>query len=215
MNIRNVSKSFASRIILRNINATFLPGEIIAIVGSNGCGKTTFLKLLCGLILPDSGTISINGLDIIKERLTVMSSLGIVLDGTRSLYWKLSAWQNFVYFAGLKGVFGEKVKYEGEKLLKLFGLWTTKNQKVESFSLGMKQKLSICCALTHNPDIILFDEPTTGLDQNSQGILLDLIKAKSSASKTILIATHDLELVQNICSRKIAISNSIATDVNL
>lgn len=205
--VHNISKTFSAHLILHNINTSLFPGEITGISGPNGSGKTTFIKLISGLISPDSGNISIHGLDIATERLVVMKHLGVLLDGTRNLYWRLSAWQNFVYFAGLKGVFGEILRKEGEFLLKYFGLWDVRNQKVESFSLGMKQKLSICCTLSHNPKVILLDEPTIGLDCESQLLLVELLKIKALELKTILVLSHDMEMIKTLCDRKIIIDN--------
>lgn len=205
--IKNISKTFSARLVLNNINTYFFSGQITGISGENGSGKTTFIKLISGLILPDVGNVYIHGLDVAIDRLEVMSHLGVLLDGTRNLYWRLSAWQNFVYFSGLKGIFGDVLRKEGKQLLKYFGLWDVRNQKVESFSLGMKQKLSICCTLSHNPDVILLDEPTIGLDHESQQLLLELIKIKASESKTILMLSHDLEMLNTVCHRKITINN--------
>lgn len=205
--IKNVSKAFASRSILKEINVSFSSGQVVGILGANGSGKTTLIKLMCGLVYPDEGSILINGLDIASNRFKIMSDLGVLLDGSRGLYWRLSAWQNFVYFSGLKGKFGKSVKEQGKYLFTYFGLSDKRDQKVESFSLGMKQKLSICCALSHGPNVILLDEPTIGLDCEAQELLMRLIKSKAVELKTILIASHDVEMLNNICDQKFTICN--------
>ncbi len=205
--VHNISKTFSTHLILHNINMSLFPGEILGVSGANGSGKTTFIKLICGLISPDNGNICIHGHDVTRERIKAMKHLGVLLDGTRNLYWRLSAWQNFVYFAGLKGIFGDIMRIEGEFLLKYFGLWDVRHQKIESFSLGMKQKLSLCCTLSHNPNIILLDEPTIGLDFESQQLLVDLLKIKALEQKTILILSHELEMLKTLCHRRIVIND--------
>ncbi len=200
-----MSKSFASQLILKDVSVSFLPGQVVGVLGANGSGKTTFIKLICGLVSPDKGSIVINGLNIVSNRRIIMASLGVLLDGSRHLYWRLSAWQNFTYFSGLKGLFGDSVQQRGKTLLSLFGLWDQRNQKVESFSLGMRQKLSMCCALAHDPHIILLDEPTSGLDSDSQHLLATLLQARALEKKTILVASHDVHLLNQICDRQVVI----------
>jgi len=187
INVKNISKSFSNKNILENVNVSFYEKEIIGIIGLNGAGKTTFLKMLCGIIYPDNGSILINGLNIQLQRTDVMKNLGALLNGSRNLYWRLSAWKNFVYFSGLKGVFGNILLERGKNIFKIFNLWEVKDQKVETLSNGMKQKLSIACILAHNPNVILLDEPMLGLDASSQESLENfLINACQKENKTIV-----------------------------
>lgn len=207
--IIDLSKAFSSKSLLKNVSISFFPGEVVGILGANGSGKTTFIKMLCGLISPDTGTISINGLDSVQDRAMIMQCMGVLLEGSRSLYWRLSAWENYKYFAGLKGIFGETVRIQGESHLKLFDLWHTRNQAVESFSLGMKQKLSICCSLSHNPEIIILDEPSTGLDYPSRTCLKDLIRKFSAEHKIVIVTSHEQTLIQEVCTRQLTIANGM------
>ena len=208
INVKNVSKTFSNKNILENINISFSEKEIIGVIGLNGAGKTTFLKMLCGIIYPDNGSILINGLNIQLQRTDVMENLGALLNGSRNLYWRLSAWQNFVYFSGINGVFGNLLLERGQNIFKTFNLWEVKDQKVEILSNGMKQKLSIACILAHNPNVILLDEPMLGLDASSQEILEDyLINACQNENKTIIIASHDQKTINKICTRIITIKN--------
>ncbi len=203
--ITNVSKTFNSKLIFQNINVSFHQAQIIGILGANGSGKTTFIKILCGLIHPDSGSISINNLDVTCNRSKIMRHIGVLLDGSRCLFWRLSAWHNFVYFCGLKGIFGKTIHKIGVEAFNFFDLWEFRHQKVETFSCGMKQKLSIICALAHNPNVIFLDEPTTGFDHKSRCSFEILIKKLSSENKTIIIASHDKEIIGNVCNRFITI----------
>lgn len=205
--ILGVSKAFSLNSILKNVNISFFSGEVIGISGANGSGKTTFIKMLCGLISPDCGTITINGFDITFDRVKVMQSMGVLLDGPRSLYWRLSAWENYKYFSGLKGIFGDTANIQGQKLLQLFDLWELRHEAVESYSLGMKQKLSICCALSHNPKTIILDEPTTALDYTSKTRLKELIMKFSKENKTVIVTSHELEILKEVCDRQVTIAN--------
>ncbi|MDR3549942.1 MAG: ABC transporter ATP-binding protein [Candidatus Babeliales bacterium] len=208
INVKNVSKAFSKKNVLENVNISFSQKEAIGIIGLNGAGKTTFLKMLCGIIYPDNGSISINGLSVQSQRTDVMKNLGALLNGSRNLYWRLSAWQNFVYFSGLKGVFGDQLLERGKKLFETFDLWEVKDQKVETLSNGMRQKLSIACILSHNPNVILLDEPMLGLDASSQEKLEDfLINACQEENKTIVIASHDQKTISKICTRIITVQN--------
>lgn len=205
----DISKKLGNKSLFYNVNLSFKAGEIIGLSGKNGVGKTTFIKLLCGLIYPDSGEIFINGLNAKSNRTQWMEDVGTLLESSRSLYWRLSALQNFIYFAGLKRVFGIDSKVQAEKLLKLFDLWEVKNEKVETFSFGMKQRLALACSVSHSPSIILLDEPTSGLDDNSAIILENYIRLLSKENKTIIFASHDSEMMARLSSRRIKIENGI------
>lgn len=212
--INNLAKSYANQCILRPTNISFNSGEIIGIIGENGVGKTTFIKLLCGLISPDSGRIFINGLDNQKNRAKCMQSIGVLLEGSRSVYWRLSALQNFIYFSGLKGIFGCKAFERAELLFKLLDLLDIKDKKVETFSYGMKQRLAFACSISHNPSIILLDEPTTGLDMRSNLILEAFIEQLAHENKTIIIASHDHDLVNRLSHKTLRIKDGIFNNVS-
>lgn len=205
----NVSKNFGNHSLFCKVNFSFQAGEIIGLSGKNGTGKTTFIKLLCGLIYPDSGRIFINGIDGRKNRTKWMEDIGTLLEGSRSLYWRLSALQNFIYFSGLKRVFGNEAIIRAEEIFQLFDLWNVRNEKVETFSFGMKQRLALACSVSHSPSIVLLDEPTSGLDAISSQILENYIDTLAKKKKTILLASHDKELVVRISTRRLTIENGV------
>jgi len=209
----NLTKNFGNRSLFGSVNFSFRAGEIIGISGKNGVGKTTFIKLLCGLIYSDSGQILINGIDARKNRTKWMEDVGTLLEGSRSLYWRLSALQNFIYFAGLKKIFGNEAKVRAEKLLQLFGLWDVRNEKVETFSFGMKQRLALACSVAHAPSIVLLDEPTSGLDTMSSQILENYIDVLSKENKTVLLASHDHEMIARISTSRLTIENGVINRV--
>lgn len=205
----NISKDFGNHSLFCKVNFSFHAGEIIGLSGKNGTGKTTFIKLLCGLIYPNSGQIFINGIDARKNRTKWMEDVGTLLEGSRSLYWRLSALQNFIYFAGLKKVFGKEAMHRAEKILQFFGLWDVKNEKVEIFSFGMKQRLALACSVAHSPSIVLLDEPTSGLDIISSQILENYIGILAKENKTVLLASHDHEMVARISTSKLTIEHGV------
>lgn len=206
----NLSKKFGNIPIFHSTTLSFKSGDIVSLTGINGSGKTTFIKVLCGLISPDTGTIFINGSPGDKNRKKWMLDMGVLLDGARSLYWRLTALQNLIYFSGLKGVFGRDSMVNAEKSLKFFKLWDVRDSKVETFSYGMKQRLALACSIPHDPSIIIMDEPTSGLDYVSIKILEDFIHLLSKENKTIILATHDTQIINNLsCTLKLNIRNGI------
>lgn len=205
--INNVSKCFSNCYIFQKINFSFYSGKIIGLQGDNGAGKTTFIKLICGLISPDEGEIFVNGVNIKKQRTKSMQNIGVFLEGSRSTYWKLSAWQNLLYFSGLKGTFGKLAINRAKNLLQIFDLWDIRNSKVELLSFGMKQRLALACSLSHNPSIILLDEPTSGLDNHSSAIFESFIKQLANENKLVIIASHDHDMIERICHSTLIIKN--------
>lgn len=177
-------------------------GQLFGFLGPNGAGKTTTIKMICGLIAPTSGTILINGYDLNKDRFNAMRNIGAVLEGARNIYWQLSAWNNLLYFARLKGASGPAVEKRAEELLRALKLWERKDDMVGSFSRGMQQKVAIGCALIADPPILLLDEPTLGLDIQSCQTVKELIKQLAHEyKKTVIITTHQLDVAQELCDR--------------
>jgi sodium transport system ATP-binding protein len=117
----------------------------------------------------------------------------------------LTGLQNYIYFSGLKGVFGFQAEVQAEKLLRQFDLWKLRNKKVETYSFGMKQRLAIACSMSHNPSILLFDEPSSGLDTESIEILQEYICRLSQDNKTIVLSSHDEKFISRSCTRKLIV----------
>lgn len=205
--IENLRKTLGNKLLFDQFNETFFPGEIIGFVGKNGSGKTTLIKLLCGILDPESGSVFFNQWNIRKERNLIMKNVGVLFDGTRHLHWRLTSWQNFLYFAGLKGCFGNINENYGLSLFSFFDIEEYLNEKVEKLSLGTKRKVSLCCALSNNPSVLFLDEPTNGLDVNSKERLGTFLQTYSSQKKLALVASHDKEWLSNICSRMISLGN--------
>ncbi len=177
-------------------------GQVLGLLGPNGAGKTTTIKMICGLILPSAGTIRLNGYDVARQRPAAVRQIGAVLEGSRNVYWPLSAWQNLMYFGRLKGLRGAEVRPRAERLLTGLGLWERRRETVGSYSRGMQQKVAIAAALITDPPVILLDEPTIGLDVEAARTVKDWITHLAhDEGKTVVLTTHQLGIAQELSDR--------------
>ncbi len=183
--IVNLEKRFNNFLALNKISLKIYKGECFGLVGPNGAGKTTLLRILCGALKPTKGDIMINGYDIKKNEIKVKSMIGY-LPEEPNLYERLTARSFLSFFAELYGIENKEDKIK--KLLKFFGLYERANDKISTFSKGMRQRLAIARALIHNPKILLLDEPTMGLDPSNAMLLRNYIR-KLRGKKTILLST--------------------------
>lgn len=225
VNVLNITKKFGKRpkflfwksskktdaeevIAVNNLSFSVNRGEVFGILGPNGAGKTTLLKCLSTLILPDSGTASILGYDLLKAPEQIRKYIGITFSTDRALYWKLTAYENLRYFSALYNMDKAESKKRINELIDFVGLKNDMHVMVEKFSSGMKQKLSLARALLHNPLIMFLDEPTLGLDPSFSKSIRECIKYNLSREqgKTIILSTHYMEEADFLCDR-VAIMN--------
>ena len=177
-------------------------GQVIGLLGPNGAGKTTTIKMISGLITPTTGTITLGGHDLARQRSRAVRQLGAVLEGSRNVYWPLSAWENLMYFGQLKGLHARQVKPRAERLLTELGLWERRGETVGSYSRGMQQKVAVAAALITDPPVILLDEPTLGLDADAARTVKDWIaRLAREQGKTIALTTHQLDVAQELSDR--------------
>ncbi len=188
---KDVEKAFGRFKALKGLSFKIKSGERVAILGPNGSGKTTTARLMSGQIRPTSGTVRVFGKMRIGE--DVKKRMGIVSHNL-FLYDDLSAYENLKFFARLYGVEEEKVK----ELLREFGLWERRHEMVRNYSRGMKQRLSIARSLLNNPELLILDEPTTGLDVEGRERLFEWIKDFES---TLIFTTHNLSEAEKLCKR--------------
>ncbi|MEM2571389.1 MAG: ABC transporter ATP-binding protein, partial [Thermoproteota archaeon] len=190
-------------IALDDVSLSIKRGELFGLLGPNGAGKTTLVKILSTLILPDAGTALVNGYDVLKEPGKVRASIGVVSSGERSLYWKLTARENLEYFARLYKVPDQVAKRRIRELLNLMGLEDRADELVEKYSSGMRQKLAIARAMLHDPEVLLLDEPTLGLDPSFSKSIRSFIREElnKKQGKTILLTTHYMEEADKMCDR--------------
>ena len=183
-------------------------GQVFGFLGHNGAGKTTAIKMLCGLVRPTSGSVRLNGYDVVRQRGKAMRQIGAVLEGTRNVYWRLSAWDNLMYFGRLKGCGGKETRGRAETLLRDLDLWDRRGDEVRTFSRGMQQKVAIACALVADPPIVVLDEPTLGLDVEASRSVQAWVQALArDRGKTVLLTTHQLSMAQAVCHRVAIMAN--------
>jgi ABC-2 type transport system ATP-binding protein len=172
------------------ISFSIEPGEIFSLLGPNGAGKTTTIKILATLLIPDSGQALVKGFDVARDDLAVRKILTAVLPGERTLFWKLTVKENLFYFGSLYGLTRRYVKGKIDGLLRFFNIEDKRDVLVEKLSTGERQKVVLSRALLPDPEVILLDEPTLGLDPAAAISLRNLIKRIAGRGKTILLTTH-------------------------
>ncbi|MBQ4283019.1 MAG: ABC transporter ATP-binding protein [Lachnospira sp.] len=175
--LKNVTKELKGKSVLSNINMELNAGECVAVVGHNGCGKTMLLRMICGLIKPDSG-----------EVITDDYRYGVIIENP-SFFQNETAMYNLQYLASINKLIGRE---SIENVLKEYNLYHVRNKKVKTFSLGMKQRLALCQAFMENPDVLLLDEPFNAIDDKNLQITYDNIRRSKEAGKIIVIATHGI-----------------------
>jgi len=176
-------------------------GEIFGLLGPNGAGKSTTIRMLCTLLEPTSGTARINGFNVVSQANDVRRSLGTVLAGERSIYWKLSGRENLEYFAALYHIPQAVAKKRVDELIERMELKERANELVEKYSTGMRQRVAIAKALLARPPILLLDEPTLGLDPQAARNLRELIAQLKQEGHTILLTTHYMEEADQLSDR--------------
>lgn len=203
--IKQVSKQFQDKkkyvTALKHVSLQISEGEVMGLLGENGAGKTTLLRSIATLIEPSSGEIEVAGFHTVKQSDEVKKRLGVLFGSETGLYDRLTARENLEYFGSLYGLGKHETKVRIEKLAKMFGMRDFLDRKVGGFSKGMRQKVAIARTILHDPDIVLFDEPTTGLDITSSNIFRQLVHQLKREGKTIIFSSHIVEEVTMLCDR--------------
>jgi heme exporter protein A len=213
IDIKKLTKQADNKLILRGVDLSIHKGETVAILGPNGAGKSTLLKVLAGLIKPTSGTVQINGLDLKKNQLEIKKQLGY-LPHSSLLYDHYSPFENLVFYGNVYGV--KNAEERATQLVKEVGLSFFLNEPVKNFSRGMIQRIAIARAIVHEPEVLLLDEPHTGLDQGAISILNNVILSMKEKGTTTLMVTHDFKQAAEICDRIIIVKNGkIVDDFNI
>lgn len=185
---------------VKDVSLRICAGEVLAFLGPNGAGKTTTIKMIGGLVRPDAGKVSIDGLDPHRQSMA-LKRVGAVLEGNRNLYWRLTPLENIEYFGGLRQVPRQVARQRGEQLLEQFGLSDKRKTPVQKLSRGMQQKLAIAVALVHQPTLLLLDEPTLGLDVEASETVKVLVRDIAAAGCAILLTTHQLDVAEELSDR--------------
>ena len=201
---KNVKKSFGALNVLNNVNLTIKRGDRYTFFGSNGAGKTTLVKILSTIIPADSGELLLFGKKIDRRFKDIKTKIGF-MSHESFLYNELTAWENLNFYANLYSI--EEKEKKIDSLLKEIGLYHRSNDRVGSFSRGMKQRLSLARSILHSPDIIFLDEPYAGLDIKAQNILNDIIKRLHLDGKTFFFIIHNIAEVFDFTNRIGILSN--------
>ena len=203
LSLKNLNKQYENVSAVKNISFEVNKGEIYGFLGPNGAGKTTTIRMIMGIIHPDSGSIKLDGENI---NLNGRKNLGY-LPEDRGLYQKQKLAETINYFGLLKGLELSISKMNTNLWLKRFNLLEQSERKIEELSKGNQQKIQFILALLHNPDLLILDEPFTGLDPLNQLLLKEIIEEKANEGKTIVFSTHQMEQVERLCSNICLINN--------
>ncbi len=205
LRVTKVYKDFSGRPRasgIEEVSFTVERGETLALLGPNGSGKTTIIKLLAGLLIPDCGEITVDGVDMTKDPRKALKRAGVMLGDARSVYWRLTARDNLEYFGVLRGIRGERLR---ERITALAGLLNIKgvlDRRVGELSRGMRQRLLLGIALLPGPDLLILDEPTFGLDVAARHEIRELLREVAFLRQSaIIIATHQMDEAQDLADR--------------
>jgi sodium transport system ATP-binding protein len=206
LEVKGLSKEFKNVKAVQDISFQVSEGEIVGLLGENGAGKTTTLRLLSTMLKPTGGTAVVNGYDVIKDGDNVRRQIGILFGGEVGLYDRLTARENIKYFANLYGISDEDADKTIDELSKDLEMGEYIDRRVGKFSRGMKQKVAIARSIVHSPSVMLFDEPSTGLDVSAARIVQDFILKCKEQNKTILFSSHSMKEVEKLCDRVVIIN---------
>lgn len=203
--IDGLSKSFGSNLVLDNISLNVLSGQIIGYIGPNGAGKSTTIKILTGLLGDYVGSVKIKGQEVSESTTDVKRIIGYIPENA-VVYESLTPLEYLRFLGGLHDIEPNEVTQKAENLLQLFSLYPNRNDRMSSFSKGMRQKVLIISGLIHNPDIIFMDEPLSGLDANAVILVKEILQRLRSSGKTLFYSSHIMDVVEKICDRIILIN---------
>ncbi|MBC1619430.1 ATP-binding cassette domain-containing protein [Listeria welshimeri] len=202
IDVVNVTKKFQDRkkstTAVDHVSFHVGKGRIVGLVGENGAGKTTILRSIATLVSQEEGTISVAGYDTLKQAEEVKNHIGVLFGGETGLYDRLTARENLLYFGGLYGLPKHTLKNRIDDLSQRFGMRKELDRTVGGFSRGMRQKVAIARAVIHDPEVILFDEPTTGLDITSANVFRDFTRQLQKEGKTIIFSSHIMDEVRSL-----------------
>lgn len=198
--LEGLTKKYDNRNVVDHLSIEIKQGEIFGLLGPNGAGKSTTMNMLCSLIKPNSGRIQLFGMDERKDLKKIKPLIGYIPQEL-AIHGNLKAWENVELFTALYHIKGKELKAAIDSALENVGLEDKRNEFAKNFSGGMKRRLNIACAMGHRPKLLIFDEPTVGIDPQSRNFILEKIKEANREGATVIYTSHYMEEVEAICTR--------------
>lgn len=209
INILNVSKTFKTTEALKNVSFEVNDGEIVGLLGENGAGKSTLLRIISTMLSPTSGNVIVNNHSILDDPQNVRKNIGILFGSEVGLYERLTARENLEYFAKLNGMPDSEITERVNHLVEKFSFADYADKQVGTFSKGMKQKVAVARSIVHNPSVMLFDEPDSGLDFKAAKIIFDFMEFCKKEGKSIIFSSHSMENIKNYSDRMVVIHKGV------
>ncbi len=204
--IKNLIKRYGDKLVVDNMSLTVEKGEILGLLGPNGAGKTTLINSIIGITEIQSGEVLIFGKSMKKDSMEIKQRIGVVPQNIAVLN-EFTAIENVTYFARLYGLTGKELKDSVKTALEFTNLWERRNDYPKKYSGGMQRRLNIACSIVHNPELIIMDEPTVGIDPQSRNHILESIKRLNENGATIIYTSHYMEEVEALCTKVVIMDN--------
>lgn len=196
----DLTKKYQNKVVVDNLNIEIQKGEIFGLLGPNGAGKSTTMNMICSIIKPTTGSIELFGKNPWKQKKEVVHKIGYIPQEL-AIHGNLKAWENVELFTSLYGIKGSNLRKAVDESLEYVGLMEKKQEFAKNFSGGMKRRLNIACAIGHQPELLIFDEPTVGIDPQSRNFILEKIQESNKNGATVIYTSHYMEEVEAICTR--------------
>ncbi|MFV2047775.1 ABC transporter ATP-binding protein [Metabacillus litoralis] len=200
LEVRELKKSYGKKEVVKNVSFTIEKGEAFGLLGPNGAGKSTTISMICGLIPYDDGDVFVGNESVKKAPINIKKKIGVVSQEI-ALYPTMSAKDNLLFWGKMYGLSGLQAKKRVEEVLEIVGLKDRGKERIETFSGGMKRRINIGAALMHEPELLIMDEPTVGIDPQSRNHILETVKALNEKGMTIIYTSHYMEEVEFLCHR--------------
>jgi ABC-2 type transport system ATP-binding protein len=197
LHVQRLTKTYGGRRAVSDLSFDAAPGEVLGLVGPNGAGKTTTMRMICGILPPDAGSVTIAGQDLVRHPVAAKRRLAMVPDNPQ-LFEQLSVWEHLDFTARLYGV--AEWQARAATLLDELELGERRDSLADELSRGMRQKLALACALLHRPDVLLLDEPLTGLDPRGIRTLFDAVRRRAAEGGAVILSSHLLGQIEPLCS---------------
>ncbi|MFD2216077.1 ABC transporter ATP-binding protein [Metabacillus endolithicus] len=200
LEVRELKKSYGKKEVVKNVSFTIERGEAFGLLGPNGAGKSTTISMICGLIPYDEGDVIVGNESVKTSPISIKKKIGVVSQEI-ALYPTMSAKDNLLFWGKMYGLSGSQAKKRVEEVLEIVGLEDRGKDRIETFSGGMKRRINIGAALMHEPELLIMDEPTVGIDPQSRNHILETVKALNEKGMTIIYTSHYMEEVEFLCNR--------------